>query len=263
MKFHTRVLAEQPLDLAPPHPLYFVSDLHLGDGGRADDFAEGAHRDAFEWFLAEEVEEEGGELIILGDVFELWQCAIRRVRDHYGPLFWRLHNYRLLRGNHDASYGKPPEWRWPTGYHPLLLTEHGHQADPFNSSLGFVGRSVTALAGLLERLGWRDVDKAGWRWRWMPTPVTRPDRFPPGHYEQYAGLRARETGAKLVILGHTHRPALTRLPGGVLYANTGCWVSPHYAGSFLRLGDGDISLCRVTGDRSCSSVTTVLDPPRS
>ncbi len=246
MGYHVTLLEERACSLAPPHPMYFASDLHLGDGSRADDFAEDYHQDAFEWFLDTEVEAAAGRLILVGDIFELWQCELARIREHYRGLFWRLHNYRLLAGNHDTAYHKPPEWRWPTGYRPLLLAEHGHQADPLNSTLGFIGRSVTAVAGLLERLGWRDVDKAGWRWRWMPTPVTRPQRFPPGHYEDYAAKRAQETGAKLVILGHTHRPALAELPSGVLYANCGCWVSPDYVGSFVRLGDGIISLCKIS-----------------
>ena len=245
MSFRIQVIDELPLDIHLPHPLYFASDLHLGDGSPADDFAEGGHRAAFEWFLQHEVEADGGELVLVGDVFELWQCELSHVREHYGSLFWQVHNYRLIRGNHDAAYRKPPEWRWPDGCRPLVLAEHGHQADPLNSSLGFVGRTVTAVAGLVERLGWRDVDQNTWRWKWMPTPVTRPDRFPPDHYPNYARRRARETGAHLVILGHTHRPALVRLGADVLYANCGCWVSSSFAGSFVRVVEGRVLLAQV------------------
>ena len=251
--FHVHELDSLPCDFhrsktSPPggeRPLYFASDLHLGDGGPADDFAEGEHRAAFEWFLDHEVEAEGGELILVGDVFEIWQCHLGRIRERYGSFFWRLLNYRLLRGNHDSALRKPLEWRWPRGRPPLVLAEHGHQADPLNSSLGFVGRTVTAVAGALERLGWRDVDQKTWRWKWMPTPVTRPDRFPPDHYAKYARRRAQETGASIVVLGHTHKPTLTRLGDGTLYADCGCWVSRDYPGSFVRLGEGEVSLAQV------------------
>ena len=153
MSFRVRIIDELPVDFDLPHPLYFASDLHLGDGGAADDFAEGEHQAAFQWFLKHEVEADGGELVLLGDVFELWQCELARIREYYGSLFWRLHNYRLLRGNHDSAYRKPPEWRWPGGHRPLILAGHGHQADLWNSSLGFVGRAVTWVAGALEFLG--------------------------------------------------------------------------------------------------------------
>ena len=243
--FRVRELHSLPCDLQPEIPLYFASDLHLGDGSAADDFAEGAHRAAFEWVLQHEVEPEGGRLVLLGDVFELWQGDLKHIREHYGSLFKRLHKYRLLRGNHDAAYRKPPEWRRPKGRRPLLLAEHGHRADPLNSSLGFVGRAVTAAAGVLERLGWRDVDQKTWRWKWMPTPVTRPDRFPPDHYPDYVRKRAQETGARIVILGHTHRPLLTRLEDGTIYANSGCWVHPAFAGSFIRVNEGCAFLAQV------------------
>ncbi len=247
--FRVRELHSLPCDLQPERPLYFASDLHLGDGSAADDFAEGAHRAAFEWFLRHEVEPEGGRLVLLGDVFELWQCELSHIRKHYGALFWQLHNYRLIRGNHDAAYRKPPEWRWPSGRRPLLLAEHGHQADPLNSSLGFVGRVVTAAAGILERLGWRDVDQSNWRWKLMPTPVTRPDRFRAEHYPNYVRKRAQETGARIVILGHTHKPRLTRLDDGTLYANSGCWVHPAFPGSFVRVGHHAVAVCQLAVGR--------------
>ena len=241
-------VGSQPCDLFPPHPLFFASDLHLGDGSAADDFAEGSHRAAFEWFLERKVEPDGGDLILLGDVFELWQAKLKDIRDHQAPLFWRLHNYRLIRGNHDAAYKKPPEWRWPSGSRPQLLAEHGHQADPLNSNLGFIGRVVTAVAGVLERLGWRDIDAKTWRWKWLPTPVTRPSRFRPYHYEAYALERMRETGAEVVVLGHTHKPSLTPF-GGMkrrrLYANCGCWVSDDYDGSWVKVHDGRVSVWKM------------------
>ena len=223
--------------------LYFVSDLHLADGSPADDFNEGSHRAAFEWFLEHEVEADGGELILVGDVFELWQASLRGIREYYGPLFWRLFNYRLLRGNHDSAYRAPPEWLWPDPVEPALLAEHGHRADVWNSQLSIVGRGVTVAAGLLERLGLRGVDD--YAWRHLPTPVTEPAKFGKALYLDYVRRRARKTGAHLVILGHTHEPLLTDLGDGITYANCGTWVRDDFLGSFLRVRDGAVSLCQV------------------
>jgi len=41
---------------------------------------------------------------------------------------------------------------------------------------------------------------------------------------QAAEARARETGAKIVVFGHTHEPLCERLEGGGLYLNTGTWT---------------------------------------
>ena len=240
MGFRVTVLREIMGPWNPEPPICIASDLHGGDGSGADDFTR-LHRLAFEWFLDHEIEGRS-TLILAGDVWELWQCAWKDI------LFTRPQNFRCLGGNHDSSRRNPPhweEWFWPYRVAPNLLVEHGHRADPLNSSLGLVGWGVSALAGLLERLGWEDVDEKAWRWKWMPTPVTRPSRFPPEHYPDYAGRRAKETGAGIVVLGHTHRPMLVERPWGI-YANCGCWVRPEFLGSFVRIGDGAISLCKVT-----------------
>jgi len=246
MSFHIHILDELPLKVDLSHPLYFVSDLHLGDGGPADDFTEDRHQAAFEWFLEHEVEPDGGRLVLLGDVFELWQCDLADIRDHYGGFFWRLHNYRLIRGNHDSPLRMPPEWRLveeEAGRPALrILAEHGHRADLWNSKLGFVGRTVTILAGILERLGLKHVDD--WKWRHLPTPRTHPQRLPDSHYVAYARKRAQETGARIVVLGHTHRPTLVRLED-ITYANTGCWTRSDLAGSFVRVHCGLVELCHV------------------
>lgn len=221
--------------------LYFASDLHLGDGSDANDSK--GHRAAFEWFLEHEVEADRGELTLLGDIFELWQCDLKSIREHYDGLFWRLHNYRLIRGNHDSAYRKPPEWYWPNRVQPVLLAEHGHRADIWNWRLGFVGHGLTIAAGLLERLGLTWIDD--YRWRHLPTPVTHPNRFKPDLYAKYARRRARKTGARIVVLGHTHAPSLNRLEDGTIHADCGCWVSHDFLGSFVKVHDGKVSLWKV------------------
>jgi len=246
-------IAELAVDVHPRRPLYGASDLHLGDGGPADDFGEDDHRDAFEWFLEHEVEPDGGDLTLLGDVFELWQCDLAPIQEHYGNLFWRLRNYRLTRGNHDSRLRMPPDWKLIEEEHGRpkvqLVAEHGHRADPLNSSFIFVGWTVTVVAGVLERLGFRDVDKKAWHSKLIPTPITRPRRFSPEHYANYARRLARKTGAEIVILGHTHKPTLARLEDGTVYANCGCWVDADVPGSFVKVHEGRVSLWKVERSR--------------
>ena len=245
--FHRTCLSSAAVSLFPPAPLFFVSDLHLGDGSATDDFAEHRHREAFEWFL-DEVEADGGELTLVGDIFELWQASLHDIRGRYFRLYRRILNHRLLRGNHDSAYRAPPEWLWPDPVEPVLLAEHGHQADIWNSTLGIVGRSVTWAAAVLERLGWRDVDN--WKFRHMPTPVSHPRLLPLNHYADYARKRAAETGAQLVVLGHTHRPGLRHLTDDngrrFVYVNAGTWTRPDFEGSYVKVYDGRVSVWKIT-----------------
>jgi len=113
-----------------------------------------------------------------------------------------------------------------------------------NSTFDWIGRGVTAVAGLLERLGLRDIDRVRIRSTFTPTAAHRPSRFPPGHFEEYGANRARETGAKVVVLGHTHRPALTRW-GPTVYANAGCWTRPDFLGSFVTVRSRTVELWKV------------------
>ena len=64
----------------------FISDLHLGDGSRTDDF----HRDEQFLEFLEFVESQAQELIILGDLFELWQADFDRVLFRHSKVINKL-----------------------------------------------------------------------------------------------------------------------------------------------------------------------------
>src|SRR4051812_24656595 len=55
--------------------LFVISDLHLGDGGMRDNFEAGKKTPQLRAFI-DHVGSEGGELFILGDLFEFWQMSI-------------------------------------------------------------------------------------------------------------------------------------------------------------------------------------------
>lgn len=88
-------------------PIYAVSDLHLGDGSARDNFAhmsEGHRQEEFESFL-DFVEGHNGQLLILGDLFELWQSNMSKVITHRVKLLDRLAAIGAIYilGNHDAD----------------------------------------------------------------------------------------------------------------------------------------------------------------
>lgn len=146
--------------------IFVISDLHLGDGGRRDNFEAGRKTPQLHAFL-DYVASEGGELFVLGDLFELWQANLslmlvkrRELLDHFARL--RL---TFVPGNHDIDLVhfigtdflmhpffarmSPPLVRELGGRRFRFL--HGHETDPFNSgdAPGF-GRMLTIFAGVFE-----------------------------------------------------------------------------------------------------------------
>jgi len=119
------------------------SDLHLGDGKTSDNFArnEETMRFALNYY-----KKNGYSLILLGDVEELWQFPLNRIRDRYDEKIYSLIRsftdkkvYRIF-GNHDREWKRPADpvlnnermiHRTPEaiklGDDIFLL--HGHQGD--------------------------------------------------------------------------------------------------------------------------------------
>jgi UDP-2,3-diacylglucosamine pyrophosphatase LpxH len=146
--------------------IYVVSDLHMGDGGPRDNFAFDNKAQQFSLFL-DMVEEQGGELFVLGDLFEFWQANIGRAMKERMPFLDRLARMqaRYVIGNHDADF----EELAGTGLlnHPFFERMsgpfgrtiggkefqfmHGHELDPFNrdSTPGW-GRILAIFAGIIE-----------------------------------------------------------------------------------------------------------------
>jgi UDP-2,3-diacylglucosamine pyrophosphatase LpxH len=123
-----------------------ISDLHLGDGGSADDFREN------EMCLAVALDyyrQRDYHLILLGDVEEFWQFDLDSIRRRYdSTIYCRMREFgddRVHRvfGNHDIDWAAYPDpaknhplpvvgaveaikLRNASGKAPILLT-HGHQ----------------------------------------------------------------------------------------------------------------------------------------
>lgn len=146
--------------------IFVISDLHIGDGGVRDNFEAGKKTPQLRDFL-DHVGSEGGELFILGDLFELWQVNLSLLFMKRLALLDQLAALRLVYvpGNHDidlvhfigTDFLNHPFF---TRMHPPFIRElggkrlhfcHGHETDPFNSGdePGF-GRMLSIFGGVFE-----------------------------------------------------------------------------------------------------------------
>ena len=172
-------------------PIFCVSDLHLGDRGFRDNFAVEGREARFYKFL-DYVEAEGGQLYVLGDLFDFWQANLSKIVVAYLDLLTRLNKMQAVTssGNHDcalpAFIGQPALMPG----HPLFRREvrafeqtiggrrfaflHGHESDPYCRDLNPGTGEITAIiSGMLEDrnrgpftatiMPWKTSSSAPWR----------------------------------------------------------------------------------------------------
>lgn len=146
--------------------IFVISDLHLGDGSLRDKFEGGGKTPELHAFL-DHVEREGGELFVLGDLFELWQMNLslllvrrRALLDHLAAV-----GAVFVPGNHDVdlfhfvgtdflSHPFFKGMRAPFGRElggRRFRFFHGHETDPWNAGddPGF-GRMLSIFAAVFE-----------------------------------------------------------------------------------------------------------------
>ncbi|MCM8779727.1 MAG: UDP-2,3-diacylglucosamine diphosphatase [Candidatus Omnitrophica bacterium] len=243
----------------------FISDLHLGDGSRTDDF----HRDKEFLAFLDFVRVQAEELIIVGDLFELWQASLDKILFKHSKVIKGLLTLRekikirYVIGNHDyipfvhfvgLDNGVYLEYR---DSRKKIIAEHGNKYDIFNryknplrSIKWSAGKYYTLLIASFERLIHPDIDV------WTKQTLSRVDDFlqeaamiknrvPPsskdylkrgGHFGEFekAVKNHLDKGAKIVVFGHTHKVQLEKVGEGI-YANCGSWVDgaePTYIACF-------------------------------
>lgn len=135
-------------------PVYFVSDLHLGDGGASDAFM---GKDRALLALLDEVRKKGARLVIGGDAVDLLQARdLTPVLRAHGKLLRALsdladtHGVHYICGNHDDDlrlYKDLLRWDVCTRLWigPDVAVQHGHEWDPW------IGQHIER-AGLATRV---------------------------------------------------------------------------------------------------------------
>lgn len=151
---------------------YVISDLHLADLSRADNFySPGKHRLLLSHI--DKIIEERATLIINGDLFELWQAKASAILASYPEILERLRKVRRIVyviGNHDesvpnhklveeirAAMGNVEFKRYFVDVDAGLYFEHGNIPDPFNNETP-VGHMIAWTLGWIERFVYKDAE---------------------------------------------------------------------------------------------------------
>jgi len=259
----------------------FISDIHLGDGSKADDF----HRDKELISFLQWTDNRAGEIVIVGDLYELWQADLEDIfwahPEVINALAKRNNKITYLYGNHDYL---PFSKLTPEVYENGNITAmHGHQFDEHNNfknplfNLRWpVGKYITLLVAELERWVSKDadvwLDKQRKRFgEFMVNASLLQNKKSPRDYTGIVDVLSNRRLDKISIFGHNHRAdvvlknikteSLKCCPVPVewpevteIYANCGTWVDgtePTFIavdGSKVQLRNGlDYSIIKEMG----------------
>lgn len=184
------------------------SDLHLGDGGRADNFVH--NEDAFLLALRY-YSDQGFRVILVGDIEELWQFDLAEIRQRYDHTVYQALRglasgpVQRVYGNHDREWAglidpltncAEPYPRAPEAVKlgDRIMITHGHQGEFFSDKSAWIGQFAVHVFRYVEPLarwlGWEDRSATK-----SQVPKDR-ERI----YYRWATQRR-----VLLICGHTHR----------------------------------------------------------
>ena len=220
------------------HHLVIISDAHLGAGPSATE-------EAFLAFL-EQVPSLGDSLLVNGDLFDFWfeyRRVIPRAGFHIASALARLRRRLpivMTGGNHDRWGGDfwradldipffPLETQFEIGRRAVLAV-HGDGITESHWTarvMHLITRHPGAIAlwtAMHPDLGYWLVDHLS---RGLGNTVREQETLDRAAVRQ-RGWAERELAARadlgLVIMGHTHRPALSEPAPGRQYLNPGAWL---------------------------------------
>lgn len=249
----------------PVERLVIVADAHLGVAP--------AEADEVLLDFLRSVPALGDGLLVNGDLFDFW-FAYRRVIPRRGFLV-AAELARLARclpvwmtgGNHDrwgdsfwerdvgvTFSGRSLRFAFGDGE---ALAIHGDGIDEPHLGARVMHRVTRhPLTAFLFRLAppdlaFRLVDRMSTRL----ADSTRDERIleaAAGRQLQWATARAEEDASlRLIVMGHTHRPAARQLPGGAWYVNPGAWMDGH---AYAVASPGGVELRNWRGPRVPAAV---------
>jgi UDP-2,3-diacylglucosamine pyrophosphatase LpxH len=222
--------------------ILIVSDLHIGNGTRSDDFVSndlGLSSEQIEQRFLDFLKSQNADKIYLnGDVYELWQSRWKKVNEAHKKLIRVFDNDpKIIRivGNHDFSLSGlySDEFLTKSGKKVIIL--HGFQADPWMNNV-FV-RFIVWLVGGLERLISPNIDL----WPHMLRRKGKKSMLKE-HQIKFAAELLKTYD--ICILGHTHYHSIDTSEDGV-YANTGTCQNAKLQGILLDTDTDKVEMVSV------------------
>ncbi|MGD9939491.1 MAG: serine/threonine protein phosphatase [Clostridia bacterium] len=187
--------------MGPDTRIVFMSDFHLGDGGKSDDFRHNA--DLVGGALSSYYLENDWRLVLNGDIEDLYKFKAAKIRASYDELYALLHAFEegpglvKIVGNHDLGLLLHDDYEFPLENALCLdrgdgtfIAYHGHQSSrlfmKYNHLSDFLVRYVA------DPLKIHNTD----------VPMTSRKRF---KAERRMYRVSKDLGI-ISIVGHTHRP---------------------------------------------------------
>ncbi len=147
-------------------PIFVISDLHIGDRSPKDNLCHAQRETRLGSFL-DYVTHQRGQLVIVGDLFELLRYPLERIVQQRRPLLDRLAAMEAVYvpGNHDDAVEPYTDGEQPPheffGRACRAFTHrvgpkrfkfmHGHEVDPLiNANVQSLGRAIGAVAYLFQ-----------------------------------------------------------------------------------------------------------------
>lgn len=236
-------------------PCYIISDLHLG-------FADASvERDVLHFFR--HLHGRAGSLVINGDLFEFWfewrtviPRSSFRILAALADLREAGTDVLMIAGNHDCWGGEVLREDVGIDYH----------VGPWEGTIGGWHGRIEHGDGLRPREDrryrmLRRVLRASWAiraFRWLHPDLGTRLATHSSHASRSYGARDQGRGLariaaellesradlELLVFGHSHVAALSRVAGAGVYANAGSWLD---APTFLRLTTERIELRQWNG----------------
>lgn len=202
--------------------LWAISDLHLGDRKRGDNFTGEYHLRTF----LESIPDKS--LVLLGDVFDLTEAKLLSVELAYNELIQLLFQKALyyVVGNHDLSMVGLMYYMGVPVVEKLILGStvfmHGHQLDILNEDGNSIGPVVTRAVHWMEHHVSSRIGKQASKlemWLRNQGKFGRPQDYRRKALRYVESFYVNSDCINMIVLGHTHVKDSCRG-----YMNTGAWV---------------------------------------
>ena len=228
-----------------------ISDLHLAPGrlNRCTSSPQALLA------LLDDLATRSDHVVLGGDAFDLsraptpgrWRAHLEALRREQPALMARLEALPAVFGNHDEARkadGCPEELIYRSGPHQALIS-HGHQADSGLKRVPGLAAAANMAAGWLLRAELAPLSRGVGQVPALMDAISGGSTQGQRRAARLAGQYARQEGAQVVMMGHTHQLRLDALDSpDTLLIQAGSHAHGHMDAAWLDLAQGRAELWR-------------------